>query len=483
MLPPFDSAPLILMVSGGSDSVAAARMLPQLLPQRRLVILHINHKLRGEDADTDERFVIELARGLGLPCETRQIDVAALAAASGANIEQTGREARYVAAEELLDELCLKAGVDAAYGRIVTAHTLDDRVETFFMRVIRGAGAGALSSIPYRRGRVIRPLLDCTRQQLREWLMDRGGEGDCALWCEDETNSDTSRLRAFVRHELIPLAQTRNPELLQTVANSLDNLACDNELLSDVTDELERCYVVWVDDATCLVKIDGALFDEDQALVRRLIQRVCKRLLPPDKRITSEHIITIAEQGNHVGFVTVICGAVTVANEYGTLVFYRDKEPVAGGEGSQIASLEEGHQEVLPDGRIIELVRVAPESFSDDPVAFVRANASDTRAFIDEAKVFQAEGALKLSRVGHGDRFCPMGMGGHHRLVFDVFIDRKIPRRLRSAMCKLSVGIDRGMGIQDEIVWVIGVQLDDRFKVSETTTSMLSIIVRAPEAL
>ena len=495
---------VILMVSGGSDSVAMAHILPQLLPQEHFMILHINHRLRGEEADEDERFVVELARELALPCEVRRIDVAALATESGDNIEQAGRAVRYAVANELLDELCLKADVDPAFGRIATAHTLDDRAETFFMRTIVGAGMGALSSIPYRNERVIRPLLDCSRQQLRDWLEQQGATQQGATqqdtshlgekqqdtvqesspagfhWREDATNSDTSHSRAFVRHELIPLMQARNPELLKTVAGTLDNLAYDDRLLSKMTDELEQRLVIHDDGPqNGIVKIDGALFHEDRALVRRLIRRVCIHVAPKDKCITHEHIVSIAEQGNRVGFVTVIPGAITVTNEYGTLVISRKEEPGSAAkiEPSWQASLREDHPVILPDGRVVELIRIAPDSFQEDPVAFAQRNARDTQVFVDGDRVFRIGGELKLSRIRLGDRFCPLGMSGHHRLVSDVLIDRKIPRRLRSALCRVYVECVKENGPRDEIVWIIGVQLDDRFKVSETTRSMLSIIV------
>jgi tRNA(Ile)-lysidine synthase len=170
MLPAIGRVPVVLMVSGGSDSVALARLLPVLYPQHLYTILHINHQLRAEDAEKDELFVVHLAQELDLPCEVRRVDIGVLAAKTGDNLEQAGRSTRYREANVLLDGLCEQAGADPTLGRIVTAHTLDDRVETFFMRSIVGGGVGALGSIPYVNGRVIRPLLDCTRLDLQGWL-------------------------------------------------------------------------------------------------------------------------------------------------------------------------------------------------------------------------------------------------------------------------------------------------------------------------
>ena len=179
----------------------------------------------------------------------------------------------------------------------------------------------------------------------------------------------------------------------------------------------------------------------------------------------------------------------------------------------------------------MELQRVALDLFRDNPVVYARVHASSTRVFVDEKKLllvggYRQEGqlgspqdgqqvnlpenpqdgqqvnlpearqlTLRISRLKPGDRFCPLGMNGRHRLVSDVLIDRKVPRRKRLDICKVCVGktgeavprddsqgVVRGardvaQGARDEIVWIIGVQPDDRFKVSEETASMLSIIV------
>ena len=479
----------------------------------------------------------------------RRVDVAAHAAQTGDNLEQAGRELRYGAARELLDELCGRYGCDPADGRIATAHTRDDRVETFFMRAIVGGGAGALSSIPYRNRRVVRPLLDCSREQLRKYLLTSEQDSECPLWREDGTNWNTARLRAFVRHEVMPLARTRNPRLLETVARSLDTLACDDAFLARLANELTERLVTWGNDGTSrddssisrgdgdsndssnnnnssssssnnngddiVARIDAALFAEDQALVRRVIKAAYERVAAPGVRLTSAHIVRIAERGNRVGFVTVVPGDVMVANEYGTLVYRRKTDvtscpssplPASGGQqGGQEVVLREGCPRQLLDGRRIELVRVAPGIWQSDPEAFAKAHASDTRVFIDGEALERAGGVLCVSGIRSGDRFCPLGMQGHHRLVSDVLIDRKVPLRARAGIAKVSVVRNQAGGkdtawnglaaaqaaapvapvaapnaARDEegsIVWVVGIQLDERFKVDATTTAMFSIIV------
>jgi tRNA(Ile)-lysidine synthase len=587
---PQERVPVVLMVSGGSDSVALARLLPLLCERANFTILHINHQLRGEAADGDERFVVELARELGLPCEVRRFDVAAAAAKTGANTEHVGRDIRYAAAHELLDELCAKQGIDPTEGRIATAHTLDDRAETFFMRAIVGAGAGALSSIPYRNGRVIRPLLDCSREQLRDWLVAQAPlpENFChsksqakiseekpplpsscdtssndndteklkrELWREDATNEDTGKLRAFVRHELIPLAKTRNQDLLNTVAQSLDNLAQDDKLLTKLTEELEDRLLS--EEAEGAIRISDELYKEDEALIKRMIHRASKKVLPPQERITAHHINKITAQGAQSGFAIDLPGAATVRNEYGALIFSppKTKAPLPV-DTSWSLTLQEGISEQLPDGRCITLSRVNPDEHKGDPVGYARAHAKTSQVFIDgEALASHGtadnKASLTISYLQPGDRFCPLGMGGRHKLVSDVLIDRKIPQEKRAHLMKLSLTIGgsrrcesttpqgystpslchpeakpkdlSASGVKDpsaspqddrvedalsqdaaapslasarppsttltvatptspagqtqEIVWIIDIQLDERFKVSDATTAMFSILV------
>lgn len=162
--------PVLLMVSGGSDSTALLElvctyaagersddglfaMLADSLPAPdRIVpfVLHVNHMLRGEDSDGDERFVRELCEKLDVPCEVQRVDVGALARSRRGGMEAIAREERYRLASSALDRVCARVG--AKDGLICTAHTIDDRVETFFMRALVGTGPGGLASIPRVRG-------------------------------------------------------------------------------------------------------------------------------------------------------------------------------------------------------------------------------------------------------------------------------------------------------------------------------------------
>ena len=175
----FDT-PVLLMVSGGSDSTALAYLSSDLVEQGVIgpcALLHVNHRLRGEAADEDARFVGELAALLDLPFFCCEVDVAALVEEEGANLEAVARRERYAAAHEALTSLCRHAGAPLSSGRIFTAHTADDRVENFYMRSIVGTGPGGFRVMRYLNGQVARSVLEVGRDDLRAYLAERGNRG------------------------------------------------------------------------------------------------------------------------------------------------------------------------------------------------------------------------------------------------------------------------------------------------------------------
>lgn len=249
-------APVLLMVSGGSDSTALAYLASDLRDRGvlgPLGILHVNHRLRGAAADADAAFVARLAELLGIPLFARSVDVGALAVDEGGNVEAVARRERYRAADEALVQLCRRASSPVVDGCIFTAHTADDRVESFYMRSIVGTGPGGFRAMRYRNGRVCRPLLEAGREELRSCLRERAEAGlpvvrdeEGALWREDATNAHTDRFRAYVRHEIVPRAKERNPRLLETLARTMDLIADEDDMLEAQAGALVESSVAWL---------------------------------------------------------------------------------------------------------------------------------------------------------------------------------------------------------------------------------------------
>ena len=344
-------SPVLLMVSGGSDSTALAYLARDLLDEGCIgpaAMLHVNHCLRPGDADADEAFVAQLAELLEIPLFNCRIDIAAQVKAEGGNVEAVARRERYLAANEALASLCRHAGSSLSEGRIFTAHTADDRVETFYMRSMVGTGPGGFRSMRYRNGAVVRPLLDVGREDLRAYLAWREAAGlprvrDDAggLWREDATNAHTDRFRAYVRHEVIPRVKERSPRLLEVLPRTMNLIADEDDMLENMASELVEQHVEWTSALPGRQPdhADGALVSPAFGLLplplaRRATVQLLQSMLGPDARVETSSVDAVlaawedaGTPGAHPigGYVTNIQGDIAVsANKRGVLI-----EPMA----------------------------------------------------------------------------------------------------------------------------------------------------------
>lgn len=336
----------LLMVSGGSDSTALAYLAADLHDAGALgavAMLHVNHKLRGEDAEEDARFVEQLAEALHIPLFRCDIDVSAEAERTHENVEAVARRERYLAANEALRSLCLHEAYPLADGRILTAHTADDRIESFYMRSIVGTGPGGFRSMLYENGPVVRPLLDLGRDDLRAYLRARERAGKTvvrdaagALWREDATNAHTDRFRAFVRHSIVPRAKEWNPQMTDVLVRSMNLIADEDDMLEDMAADIAESCVSWVaeDERWGIDLTEGfvllpAFGGSARPLQRRVVRNLLERMLGTEARIEAASIEAVldgfADGKPQGGYVTNIQGDLAVsANKQGVRV-----EPMA----------------------------------------------------------------------------------------------------------------------------------------------------------
>ena len=206
-------------VSGGADSVALLMLLDELRGRLgiQLLILHFNHQLRGADSDADEKFVAQLAAQCGFPLVSAREDVAAQARQHGWNLEDAARRLRYQFFSTVVDS--------GRATRIAVGHTADDQAETLLAHLFRGTGPAGLAAIYPVARHVIRPLLDIRRAELREYVV-----GTRQTWCEDRTNRDTMRLRARIRHVLLPQLEHDFGAAVVPHLNQLAALAREDEV-------------------------------------------------------------------------------------------------------------------------------------------------------------------------------------------------------------------------------------------------------------
>jgi len=219
---------LLVAVSGGQDSVALVHLLLELKedwPELDLALAHFNHQLRASAA-ADERFVRQLARKLKLKLLVGRGNVREYAKRNKLNLEEAGRLKRY----EFLEKVADRWGADL----VLTAHTMTDQAETVLMRIFRGTGLEGLQAIRLQAGRVVRPLVCLSRQEIEQYLRDRG-----IKFRVDETNLDTAILRNKIRLELIPhLEKDFDPEVVSHLAQLALIAQAENEALSELADGL-----------------------------------------------------------------------------------------------------------------------------------------------------------------------------------------------------------------------------------------------------
>lgn len=293
--------PVLLMVSGGSDSTALAylaRELNDACSVGSLAMLHVNHKLRGEDAEEDARFVEGLAQLLDIPLFLCEVDIAAEVRRTGGNMEAIARHERYAAANEALQSLCAHVGASFAQGRIFTAHTADDRVENFYMRSIVGTGPGGFRSMRYANGQVVRPLMDASREDLRDYVQNRANLGlpvmcdsEGNLWREDATNAHTDHFRAYVRHEIVPRAKARNPQLLEVLTRSMNLIADEDDFMESLACEVaKRCVTQLGEDAADGFLLAPSFGAEPLALRRRVCMRALQGVLGAGARVETASV-------------------------------------------------------------------------------------------------------------------------------------------------------------------------------------------------
>lgn len=220
---------VLCAVSGGADSVALLRALLALSGALGVTVCacHVNHMLRGEEADRDECFVRELCGSLSVPLTVAQRDVAAFAATHGLGTEEAAREVRYAALRE--------AAASFQANKTALAHTLDDNLETMLFHLARGTGPLGLGGIPPVRGELIRPLIGMTRAQVESFL----------LACEqpfmhDSTNDSTDYTRNRIRREVIPVLRQINPRCAEAAGRSARLLRKDEQYLAAQAETLRR---------------------------------------------------------------------------------------------------------------------------------------------------------------------------------------------------------------------------------------------------
>lgn len=217
-------ATVVAAVSGGSDSMAMLHILNEIKSDYgfEIIAAHVNHCLRGEQADADEALVVSECQKIGVPVKTLRVNVAQKAKEQGIGFEECGRQIRYDFFSSLGDDII-----------IATAHNLNDRAETFLFNFARGTTLRGLCSIPSKRENIVRPLIDCTKEEINAFCIENG-----IPFAQDATNSDVHYARNRIRHNVVTELKKINPSFERSVSRCIDAILEDESFLSDMARQL-----------------------------------------------------------------------------------------------------------------------------------------------------------------------------------------------------------------------------------------------------
>jgi tRNA(Ile)-lysidine synthase len=268
---------VLVALSGGSDSVALTHLLLDLGENGGFSVAglaHLNHTLRST-ADRDEAFCRSFAEEQGLPVVVEVADVRSVARGDALSIEDAARRVRY----QFLERAAAATGAD----RIAVGHTQDDQAETVLLKLMRGAGLRGLAGIHPRRGRVIRPLLEVTRAELRSYLLSRG-----VRWVEDESNEDLDNPRNRIRHRVLPeLDRAAGGPVRPAIARAAALVREDGQWLDGLAHERFQALMVETADG---LELDAADLGALAAPIRRRVLLQAMRKAGVDREIGLEHV-------------------------------------------------------------------------------------------------------------------------------------------------------------------------------------------------
>lgn len=445
-------ARVALAVSGGPDSVAMTHLLREAAAGGAIElagIAHLNHRLRGTDADADEAFCRELARSLDLPFISEGVDVAAHARERGLSLEHAARQLRYAFLERARTQL----NADL----VAVGHTRDDQAETYLLRLMRGAGPRGLSGIRPRLGTVIRPLLEVSRPELLAWLDERS-----LPYRIDASNADTAIARNKIRHDIIPALERALPGAADALARAA-RIASDDEAFIAMSVAEASSRIVSAEEGGGSRLELAPLRELHPAVSRRLIQNAMQQVAP-DRFIGLKHVdVVLALAASGEGQLDGPGQRIAVAGGWLRLTPAVGRKRRQDGESNVFRYLLSIPGEAL--------VRESGVSISAEIVTGTgRAAETVTDEASVAAKALDCTAGLAVRNRRPGDWFRPPGLGGRKKLQ-DYFVDRKVPRSERG---RVPLVVDAN----DRIVWVVGHTVAQDFRVTEPGEAVLLLKVR-----
>ncbi|MFA7637407.1 MAG: tRNA lysidine(34) synthetase TilS [Monoglobales bacterium] len=387
---------VLVAFSGGADSMCLLHILKSL--SYNVSAAHLNHMLRGDEADRDENVARSFCKEYDIPFFSCRVNIAEIAKSSKVSEETAGRNERYKFFSRVASEHNIE--------KIATAHNKNDNAETILMHLIRGCGTNGLAGIPKSRGNIIRPLLGCCREEIEDYCHEHN-----LPYITDSSNLKMVYTRNKIRHELIPLLTEYNINILSAFSDLSDLMLKDKKYFEDKIDK-----IVGKKSAVPISEISSF----DDAILYRIIARICS-----NAGLSAEykHINMIVDQIKKGSFgkrFDVPMGVVELS-------------------GGMLSALEE-----LPEGFCYD---ITPQSYIELESYIIEAS-NEKKAEISFYLPRHADIQVRSRRAG--DKIKIRGMT---KKLSDLFIDKKIPASARDKIPLLTVN--------GEIIYVFGIEKSD----------------------
>jgi len=440
---------VLVGVSGGPDSIALLHILWVLKDKLKisLHVAHLNHLLRGDDAAADALLVQKFAHDHNLPCTVESIDIRRLQKQTGLCLQEAAREARFSFFERL--SRCYQIN------KVALGHHADDQAETILLNLLRGAGLDGLKGISPVRGIYVRPLLEVRRHQIEDFC--RGNSLPTRL---DLSNLKPVYTRNRIRLTLLPLLEREyNPRLVNALVRLGNICREENDFLEQLALEAYRKIAEEKNEGEVILP-KLPFLAQPLSVRRRLLRLAWRQISGETKELSYDHVERLLMLQDDPGEGALdLPGGVRAKNEAGNVWIFKYRRPrkfpsyeyyltVPG-----ITSLPGIEQEILAE--LIPVEQAPPFKM-----------LSPKEALIDYDMV---KDPLLVRCRKEGDVFAPLGLGGTMKLK-KFLIDQKIPRERRDLLPLVVNG--------KEIIWVGGLRLAERWKVTEKTTLCLYLRLR-----
>ncbi|HED05424.1 MAG TPA: tRNA lysidine(34) synthetase TilS [Ignavibacteria bacterium] len=430
---------ILVALSGGPDSVLLLNLLVKYQKRFKINIgaLHINHRLRGVDSREDERFCRLLCESLNVTFYSVRKNVKSYSQKYKYSLEESGRILRYYELNRFADKY--------GYNKIATAHNSSDNAETVLLNLIKGAGLRGISGIPYKRGNIIRPVLCVTKKEINSYLKFHK-----INFRVDLTNLSSDYERNFLRNEILPVIKKRlNPSIEDTILNSSEifrNADClieckVNEFIDDVADFSGKELKIYLNK---LPELKPELIPE---LLKTLLKKNFQMQVTFDDILKLKSLIN-KESGKNVN----LSSNISALKERNVILI----GPYIRDENFQPVNTEVG-KEVQINGKKLCIENCErPIKFSNKKnEEYIPADNIDDKFII--------------RRWQYGDRFYPLGLNGTKK-VSDFLNEEKIASSQKKKQLVLLNN--------DKIVWIIGLRLDERFKITNKTNRIFKLCLR-----